>query len=168
MTRQEKIKRFLVFCEPCAYKKIYLSDKPDGLTEIKTSPIPRHIPTLKNPNHKMLPIDIDQLTSEGWKQVDGDGKTSLIFEKSGTTKMLVPHQNGWCECALNLSVHKQNTKVKCPKCGRGVVVKKLPDVYSNSYDEIDRREQAAKEAQEKKKRIEDGTPPKLKPPEFLG
>ncbi len=118
--RQEKIKRFLVFCEPCAYKKIYSTDNPEDLIQIKVSPIPGGSPRLEK------------------------GKT------------------------VERPAKKQLNKVKCPNCGRGVVMKPLPDVYSKSYDEIDKREQKAKEEAEKKKRIEDGTPTKYKPPEFLG
>ena len=166
---QGKIKRFLVFCEPCSYKKIFNSDKPEGLTQIKTAPVPGKIPTLKNPNHKLSPVDIDDLTSKGWKKVDGDGKVSLVFELNGQQKYLVSEKNVWKESVINLTVQPQCSKVKCPKCGRGVVIKNLPDVYSKSYDEIDLRVQKAKEEIEKKRRIEDGTPSKLEDiPDFLG
>jgi DNA-directed RNA polymerase subunit RPC12/RpoP len=118
--KQEKIKRFLIFCEPCSYKKIYGTDSPEDLTQIKVSSVPGGSPRLEK------------------------GKT------------VVP------------STQKQLSKVKCPKCGRGVVLRPLPDVYSKSYDEIDKKEQQAREASEKRKRIEDGTPQKYTPPEFLG
>ncbi len=63
----------------------------------------------------------------------------------------------------------QPKKVKCPQCGRGVVIRKLPDVYANAFkavDEITRKEQ---EALEKKKRIEDGKPHiRTNTEEFLG
>ena len=166
--KMEKIKRFLVFCEPCSYKKIHTSDMPQGLTQIKVAAVPGKIPTLKNPNHKLSVIDIDDLISKGWKKVDGDGKQSLVFELNGQTKHLVSVKNEWKESIVNLPVQPQCKKVKCPQCGRGVVVKPLPDVYSKSYDEIDKREQMAREEKEKRKRIEDGTPPKFQPPDFLG
>jgi predicted methyltransferase len=120
--KQEKTKRFLVFCEPCSYKKILNTDKPEDMVQIKVSPVPGGAPKL-------------------------DPKTGKTITRPTTN---------------------QCNKVKCPKCGRGVVLKPLPDVYSKSYDEIDKREQKAKEEIEKKKRIEDGTPIKYKPPEFLG
>lgn len=165
----EKISRFLVYCEICAYKKIFNTDKPDDLVQIKTSAIQTKIPTLTNPSIKTSNVvDIDTLTSQGWKKVDGDGKTNLVFELNGQTKTLVSQNNQWKESVVNIAVMQQKTKVKCPSCGRGVVVKSLPDVYSKSYDEIDKKMQKAKEEYEKKKRIEDGTPIKYNPPEFLG
>jgi len=118
--RQEKIKRFLVFCEPCSYKKIYDTNSPEDLTQIKVSQVPGGTPRLEK------------------------GKI------------------------VDRPTHKQLAKVKCPKCGRGVVLKPLPDVYSKSYDEIDKQEQQVREEAEKRKRIEDGTPHKYNPPEFLG
>lgn len=120
--KQEKIKRYMIFCEPCAYKKIYTTEKPEDLVHIKVSEVPGGSPKL------------DPKT----------GKT--VFSKN----------------------HKQLQKVKCPKCGRGTVLKPLPDVYSKSYDAIDKREQEAREAAEKRKRVEDGTPIKYRPPDFLG
>lgn len=170
MNRQpEKIKRFLVYCEICSYKKIFNTDKPEGLTQIKVSPVPTKIPTLNNPSVKTKEVvDIDTLTEQGWKKVDGDGKRSLVFSLNDQTKTLIFENNQWKESAVNIPVVQQKPKVKCPDCGRGVVVKSLPDVYSKSYDEIDKREQKAKEDLEKKKRIEDGTPMKYRPPEFLG
>ena len=117
----EKVKRFLLFCEPCSFKKILGTNTPEDMTPIKTSPVPGGAPKL-------------------------DPKSGKTLEKK----------------SLN-----QHAKVKCPQCGRGVTIKPLPDVYSKSYDEIDKREQQAKEAAEKKKRIEDGTPPKLDL-DFLG
>ena len=140
----------------------------EGLTQIKVSPVPTKIPTLKNPSVKSTEVDIDTLTAQGWKKVDGDGKRSLVFSLNDQTKTLIFENNQWKESVANVPVVQQKPKVKCPDCGRGVVVKSLPDVYSKSYDEIDKREQKAKEEFEKKKRIEDGTPIKYRPPEFLG
>lgn len=168
MGKPEKIKRFLVYCEICSYKKIYDTDRPQDLTQIKVSPVPTKIPTLKNQSTKNQVVDIDSLTAEGWKKVDGDGKKNLVFSLNDKTKTLVFEDNQWKESSVNLPVVQQKPKVKCPKCGRGIAVKSLPDVYSKSYDEIDKKEQKAKEEYEKKKRIEDGTPIKYKPPEFLG
>lgn len=59
--------------------------------------------------------------------------------------------------------------VKCPKCGRGVVVKKLPDVYANAYKAIDDEKLKREQEIEKQKRIEDGKPHKReKDEEFMG
>ena len=63
---------------------------------------------------------------------------------------------------------KQLSKVKCPKCGRGVVLKPLPEVYAKSFADIEAKQQKAREEFERQKRIEDGTPLKPKPPEFIG
>lgn len=61
------------------------------------------------------------------------------------------------------------SKVKCPKCGRGVVLKPLPEVYARSFAEMEAKQQKLREESERKKRIEDGIPLKRQqPPEFLG
>lgn len=117
---QQLTKRFIVFCEPCSYKRILTTDKPDDMALIKVSAVPGGVPRF------------DQKT----------GKT------------------------VTRPTQTQCGKVKCPKCGRGVVVKALPVVYSKSYDEVDKRNQAIRDAEEKRKRIEDGTP--IKPTDFLG
>lgn len=168
MPRMEKIKRWLVFCEPCAYKRILNTDRPEDMTSIKVSPVPGKIPQLNQPNMKFHPVSIDTLTEQGWKQTGGDGKTHFIFELNGQTKVLVYDKNDWKESIQNLPMQKQCSKVKCPKCGRGVVIKALPDVYAKSYDEIDAREQKAREEADRRKRIEDGTPLKKETPDFLG
>lgn len=60
-------------------------------------------------------------------------------------------------------------KFKCPKCGRGVAIKQLPEVYSKAYKAIDEDRKKRDEEFEKKKRIEDGKPiVRDKEEEFLG
>lgn len=39
----------------------------------------------------------------------------------------------------------QPVMVKCPKCGRGVIVKKIPDAYKNTDKQIRLRQQKEKE-----------------------
>lgn len=64
----------------------------------------------------------------------------------------------------------QNKKFKCPRCGRGIVAKKLPDVYVGAYRDIDEQKRKEQEEYEKKKRVEDGTPIRRSEnkPDFLG
>lgn len=60
-------------------------------------------------------------------------------------------------------------KVKCPKCGRGIVVRDLPEVYAKEYTAIDERRQQERRAADVQKRIEDGKPIRReKDPDFLG
>jgi len=40
------VKRWLVFCEPCSYKRILVSSEPHDLVEVKTAPIPGGAPRL--------------------------------------------------------------------------------------------------------------------------
>ena len=64
--------------------------------------------------------------------------------------------------------HKRPEMFKCPKCGRGVVTKRLPDVYVKAYKKIDDDELKKKQEEEKTKRVLDGKPEKRKPEsEFL-
>lgn len=62
----------------------------------------------------------------------------------------------------------QPKKVKCPQCGRGVVIRRLPDVYANAFKAVDEMARKEQEASEKKKRIEDGKPHIRTTEEFLG
>ena len=59
---------------------------------------------------------------------------------------------------------------KCPKCGRGVVAKKLPEVYAQAYKEIDDKRREQEEAVEKEQRLKDGQPHarEQKDEEFMG
>lgn len=115
-------KRFLLFCEPCAFKQIFETDQPDTLTMMKVSDVPGGAPQL-------------------------DPKTNKAVAKPVT---------------------KANPKAKCPKCGRGVVLKKLPDVYVKSFSEIDSRRQKEKDDFERAQRIKDGQPPQKPDVEFTG
>lgn len=98
-------KRYMIFCEPCAYKKIVEST--DGLVEIRRPKVPGGSPY------------IDPLT-----------------KKTKTKKAT-----------------EQPPSVKCPKCGRGVVLKRLPDVFVKAEKEqrkrIEEEEERQKEAQRK-------------------
>lgn len=119
-------KRTMIYCEPCAFKKIFEPDESINLVEIKRSSV-----QLKGP--KLNPA-------------------------SGTT---------------NPAGSMTKTKmVKCPKCGRGVVVKELQSAYTKVYEEIDRREQKAREEADRIKRLEDGKPHERQnkdlDPDFLG
>lgn len=70
---------------------------------------------------------------------------------------------------VNKNHHPRSQKVKCKQCGRGVVVKKLPDVYAKSFAAIDAEEQKKKAIEERKRRIQDGLPSKKSEnEEFLG
>ncbi len=72
------------------------------------------------------------------------GGIPFIDAKSGKTK--------------TKSNTKQSPKFKCPKCGRGVVVKELQSAYQNTIKQIKDREEKEKIESDRKKRIEDGTP----------
>jgi hypothetical protein len=78
---------------------------------------------------------------------------------------------------LNLETKKTTTKptqaqpkkIKCPSCGRGTVVKKLPEVYSKAFKKIDEEERQRNEQAERERRIRDGQPIKReKDASFLG
>ena len=52
----------------------------------------------------------------------------------------------------------QKKKIKCPKCGRGVVVKELQGAYSSTIDKIKQKIEKENIEEDRKKRIEDGKP----------
>lgn len=63
---------------------------------------------------------------------------------------------------------KSLPKVKCPKCGRGVIIKKLPETYTKTFAEIDEKNRKEAELLDRKKRVEDGRPLKREQdPDFL-
>lgn len=89
-------------------------------------------------------------------------KTSPV---PGGTPQLDPHTNK----TIVKPEKPQPKKTKCPKCGRGVIIKKLPDVYVNMYKEIDENEKKSRVDAEKAQRLKDGQPIKRdKDPTFLG
>ena len=73
------IKKYLVYCEPCGYKRITDGTNDEDLIKVSRSDVPGGAPQL-NPHTKEVDI-----------------------KKSS----------------------KQPTMVKCPKCGRGIRVRKL-------------------------------------------
>jgi DNA-directed RNA polymerase subunit RPC12/RpoP len=116
-------KRYMTYCEPCGFKRILETNKPEDMITIQTSAIPGGVPQL------------DPTTN----------KTILKESKPGPIK------------------------VKCPKCGRGVVLKELPEVYAKQYTAIDERKAKERRAADKQQRIQDGKPIKReKDPDFLG
>jgi hypothetical protein len=62
---------------------------------------------------------------------------------------------------------KDQIKLKCPKCGRGITVRNLPGAYSSTIKEIEEKQKKEHAERERKKRIEDGTPVQRET-EFLG
>jgi len=44
--KRETVKRYLIFCEPCSFKKVVESDKPEDMVLIKRSPVPGGSPRL--------------------------------------------------------------------------------------------------------------------------
>jgi DNA-directed RNA polymerase subunit RPC12/RpoP len=63
----------------------------------------------------------------------------------------------------------QQTKVKCPNCGRGVRIRELLPVYTKLFEEINEEKERQRREEDKKRRIEDGKPLKKKiDPDFLG
>lgn len=63
---------------------------------------------------------------------------------------------------------QQPKKIKCPKCGRGVRMKKLPDAYSKAYKQIDDQEKKQAQEKDREQRIRDGQPIKREKDTFLG
>lgn len=53
----------------------------------------------------------------------------------------------------------QTKKFKCPKCGRGVVVKDLQGAYIKTVKEIEIKQEKDKQKADRQQRIEDGKPP---------
>jgi len=63
----------------------------------------------------------------------------------------------------------QNKMCKCPQCGRGAIVKSLPDVYKNTFKKLEEEERKRQQEIEKKKRFEDGKPHERKvDDDFIG
>ena len=52
----------------------------------------------------------------------------------------------------------QKKKYKCPKCGRGVVVKELQGAYLKTIKQIEIKEEKIKTEEDRKKRLQDGLP----------
>lgn len=53
--KTSKIKRYLVFCEPCSFKKIVESDKPEDFFLIKRSAVPSGSPKI-DPETKKIKV----------------------------------------------------------------------------------------------------------------
>lgn len=53
----------------------------------------------------------------------------------------------------------RNKAFKCPKCGRGIVSKKLPEVYVKTIKDLEKKEEEKNDEQERQQRIRDGLLP---------
>lgn len=53
---------------------------------------------------------------------------------------------------------KNLPKSKCPKCGRGVRIRPLPEVYSKQYQTLDEQRRKEQEEHDKQQRLIDGVP----------
>ena len=55
----------------------------------------------------------------------------------------------------------QNRLFQCPKCGKGIVVKGLPEAFKKTLAEVDKIERERMEEQNKRDRLLDGMPHKM-------
>ena len=53
----------------------------------------------------------------------------------------------------------QSKKYKCPRCGRGIVLKELQGAYCKAIDQLTEQQEKEKEQKDKQQRLEDGKPP---------
>jgi len=83
---------------------------------------------------------------------------NLVEIKSSPIPGGSPRLDAKTKKAKDRPTFDQPKKFKCPNCGRGVRAKKLPDVYSNAYKEVDESRRKREEEQAKKQRLEDGKP----------
>lgn len=93
------LNKFILFCEPCAYKKIITEELAKNYEEIPRSTVPGGYPYI-------------------------DKETKSVKEKKAT---------------------EQPVMSKCPNCGRGVVLKRLPETYTKARKEQDKKEYEEKE-----------------------
>lgn len=56
------------------------------------------------------------------------------------------------------TMKSQNKKYKCPKCGRGVILKDIKGAYKKTFSSIEARKEKEKIEEDLKKRLEDGKP----------
>lgn len=108
-----RVKRFLIHCEPCGFKKIVDQDTDVKLHEFKIADIPGGSPKFNPANNKLnLPKSISR-----------------------------------------------NKGYKCPKCGRGVISRTLPDVYKNAILQRDNQTEQEEIQRRREQRIKDGQLP---------
>lgn len=58
----------------------------------------------------------------------------------------------------DINLKEQNKKIKCPSCGRGVVVKKASGAYIKTINSLKKQEELDRLKKDQIKRIEDGKP----------
>lgn len=110
----------------------------------------------------------------GFKKILDSADNNPVLDGLTSVKLSdIPGGAPELDPSTNKTINKKNLKrlsqVKCPNCGRAITVKKLPDVYSKSFKDIDEREQAEKQQAEKQQRMADGQPlQRDKNPDFLG
>lgn len=95
--------RFLLFCEPCSFKKVIIDEIAKNYEGLPRAAVPGGYPA-------------------------------------------------WDEESKSIKARKtiqQPTMANCPKCGRGVILKRLPDTYTRARDEQARFHQEEKDKQKK-------------------
>lgn len=78
--------------------------------------------------------------------------------KTSSIQGRIPELNLKTNKTEHKPVKNQTKKVKCPRCGRGVVVKDIQGAYEKTIKEREERTEQQKQELDKKQRIEDGKP----------
>lgn len=101
--------------------------------------------------------------------LDGDNPEDLIMIKRSSIPGSIPQLDPVSKKTKTSKDKKQNKMCKCPQCGRGAIVKSLPDVYKKTFKKLDEEEHKRQQEIEKKKRLEDGKPHERKlDDDFIG
>jgi predicted RNA-binding Zn-ribbon protein involved in translation (DUF1610 family) len=160
-TNRPKNNRKMLYCEPCGFKKIIEPhQEPSAMVEIPRVNVQRGIPNLdpetRQTNVAKAPLKDAKMCEELEAKAKRDNS---ITWSDGIYLYATPGV-------------RKNRMYKCPKCGRGVVLRELVTAYVSAFDQLDRRREQERIEKEKVKRIEDGKPHEKGPPPvgptFLG
>lgn len=93
-----------------------------------------------------------------FKMILPEGKIpdNLIQIKTASIQSNIPNLDSKSGKIVNKKNKELSKKVKCPKCGRAVVVKELQNSYASTIKKIKEQEAKEKANEDRKKRIEDG------------
>lgn len=95
-----------------------------------------------------------------YKQIiECEDEIDLFEIKSSDIQRNIPRLNPATKRPEEKPKFKQAKRYKCPKCGRGIVLKDLQGSYAMTYKQIDQRLEKERIEEDRRKRIEDGKPP---------
>jgi DNA-directed RNA polymerase subunit RPC12/RpoP len=93
-----------------------------------------------------------------YKAIIDKDESDLVEIKTSPIPGGIPELDAKTGKTKNKPQKTQSKKFKCPKCGRGIVIKELQGAHANAIKQRDAKIEAQKIEDDRKQRLQDGKP----------